>query len=77
MSSGSGNINKEEKQTVGASGRQVFTCNIKNMNVNVSGSKEKGENKSLLVLKKGKLENSSLVKTKQEIHEETIIKLKL
>lgn len=32
---------KEEKQSARGSSRQVFTCNIKNMNVNVSNSKDK------------------------------------
>lgn len=34
-------VGKEEKLSARGSSRQVFTCNIKNMNVNVSNSKEK------------------------------------
>jgi len=50
----------EEKQTGRTTSRQVFTCNIKNMNVNM-GTKNKdqiGENKSFLVLKKDKTEGA-------------------
>jgi hypothetical protein len=34
---------REEKQTGRSTGRQVFTCNIKNMNVNMGGSKGKDQ----------------------------------
>jgi hypothetical protein len=35
---------REEKQTSRSTSRQVFTCNIKNMNVNVSNSSKEKEN---------------------------------
>jgi hypothetical protein len=36
----------EEKQSQKNSGRQVFTCNIKNMNVNVTSRKERDQRES-------------------------------
>lgn len=66
----------EDRASQKGSSRQVFTCNIKNMNVNLNAGKDKEykqNNNSLLVLKRDKAENnksvvsqSSLVKDQDE-----------
>lgn len=51
----------EDRASQKGSSRQVFTCNIKNVNVNLNGGKEKEckqSNSSLLVLKRDKAENN-------------------
>lgn len=50
---------RDEKLSARNSGRQVFTCNIKNMNVNMNHSKDKEitEYKSL-ALKKDKIDKT-------------------
>ena len=52
---------REEKHVLKPSGRQVFTCNIKNMNVNMNAHKDKDHKDSgnLLVTKKDKVDNGS------------------
>jgi hypothetical protein len=54
----------DDRASKKGSSRQVFTCNIKNMNVNVNAGKDKDykQNKnSLLVLKRDKAENNKSV----------------